>query len=149
VIENNTICSNSLEWGTSNGLPLGGMSIFSVNSIISNNICKGNIYIDRNNLTGIYDNGNNTLSKNSTNLGDNFASQFIGGITTDKYYMLKPTSTAKGAGTGGIDCGAFGGSDPYVLSGLPAIPHIYDVVAPTSGSATSGLAIKVKVKTQK
>ena len=78
-----------------------------------------------------------------------FSSLFIGGNVPDKAYKLNPTSSAKGAGVGGIDCGAFGGNDSYVLSGLPAIPHIYDIVAPTSGSATSGLAVKVKVKTQK
>ncbi len=152
VIENNTILSNGIYtiqyWPQYE--PMENLSIIAVNSIISNNLCKGIIYTGRVTRSyGVKDDASNSIIKNTVNLGNNFTSQFLGGSIDDKYYMLSPTSTAIGAGTGGVDCGAFGGSDPYVLSGLPAIPHIYDIVAPTSGSATSGLAVKVKVKTQK
>ncbi|WP_315820967.1 hypothetical protein [Paraflavitalea speifideaquila] len=30
------------------------------------------------------------------------------------------------------DCGAFGGNDPYKLSGIPAIPSIYLLTVPAS-----------------
>lgn len=45
--------------------------------------------------------------------------------STDEQYKLKAGSPAIGAGVGGIDCGAFGGMTPYVLSGIPNIPTIY------------------------
>jgi hypothetical protein len=45
--------------------------------------------------------------------------------SSDGRYALKANSPAKGAGMGGADMGAFGGTHPYVLSGLPNIPAIY------------------------
>ncbi|MDF2193708.1 right-handed parallel beta-helix repeat-containing protein [Paraflavitalea sp. CAU 1676] len=55
----------------------------------------------------------------------------------DGKYKLKATSPAKGKGLtiGSVvnpDCGAFGATDPYVLSGIPNIPTIYTFTAPTS-----------------
>lgn len=55
----------------------------------------------------------------------------------DAKYKLKSTSPAKAKGLtiGGVinpDCGAFGATDPYVLSGIPNIPTIYTFTAPTS-----------------
>jgi hypothetical protein len=70
------------------------------------------------------------------------------GFSTDGKWQLKEGSLAIGAGENGIDCGAFGGTSPYVLSGLPAVPHIYEAIVPTSGSAASGLPVIIKVKSQ-
>lgn len=47
------------------------------------------------------------------------------GFSDDGRYMLKTGSPAIGAGANGEDCGMYGGSFPYQLSGLPAIPAIY------------------------
>ena len=44
---------------------------------------------------------------------------------------------------------AFGGSSPYILSGLPNVPHIYEIIAPTSASAASGLEVTVKIAIEK
>lgn len=46
--------------------------------------------------------------------------------SSDARYQLKAGSPAIGAGTNGEDCGMFGGTDPYVLSGMPPIPAIYN-----------------------
>lgn len=70
------------------------------------------------------------------------------GYSTDGKWQLKEGSPAIGAGENGADCGAFGGTSPYVLSGLPAVPHIYEAIVPTSGSAASGLPVTIKVKSQ-
>ena len=51
----------------------------------------------------------------------------------DAYYQLCDGSPAIGAGVGGADCGMFGGATPYKLSGIPAIPTIYNFVAPATG----------------
>ncbi len=70
------------------------------------------------------------------------------GFSTDGKWHLKEGSPAIGAGENGTDCGVFGGTSPYILSGLPAVPHIYEAIVPTSGSAASGLPVTIKVKSQ-
>ena len=88
------------------------------------------------------------------NVGNvNMANVFVGYPTqgvfsTDGKWQLKAGSPAIGAGEGGIDCGMFGGPLPYVLSGLPAIPRIYEALVPTAGSTVSGLPVIIKAKSQ-
>lgn len=64
----------------------------------------------------------------------------------DGKYQLKTGSPAIGFGQGGVDCGAFGGTGAYVLSGIPLIPHIY--LAELNGVPTTsgGLKLRLKVK---
>jgi hypothetical protein len=59
--------------------------------------------------------------------------------STDGRWRLKSGSPAIGAGFGGVDCGAYGGGTPYMLSGLPNVPAIWllDV---------NGLNVTVKAK---
>jgi len=74
---------------------------------------------------------------------------FIGSATNpsaDGQWQLKNGSPAKGAGQDGVDCGMFGGPDPYVLSGIPDIPSIYFFQAPDGGSASNGLPVRLKIK---
>jgi hypothetical protein len=66
----------------------------------------------------------------------------------DGKWQLKDGSLAIGHGENSVDCGAFGGLTPYVLSGLPAVPHIFEAAVPTAGSSQSGLPVTIKVKTQ-
>ncbi|WP_340111561.1 hypothetical protein [Maribellus mangrovi] len=65
----------------------------------------------------------------------------------DNDFTLKDGSPAAGAGENGTDCGAFGGDQPYVLSGIPGVPHIYEAIIPTSASSDSGLKVYLKIKT--
>jgi hypothetical protein len=65
----------------------------------------------------------------------------------DKGYLLKPNSPAIGAGVNGGDCGVFGyqsGGVPYVLSGLPAIPAIYETEVESIGPNSVSVTIKAK-----
>ena len=71
-----------------------------------------------------------------------------GTYSTDGRWQLKPQGPAIGAGEGGIDCGIFGGALPYVLSGLPPVPRIYEAIIPTAGSNVSGLPVIIKAKAQ-
>jgi len=67
--------------------------------------------------------------------------------TTDGRYQLKPGSAA---GADSTDRGAFGGlavSNHYMLSGLAAIPVIYNIA--TSGVGTSGINVSIKARTIK
>jgi len=62
------------------------------------------------------------------------------GFSSDeRYKLLVPTSPAIGYGYGGVDCGIFGGSQPYVLSGIPSFPAIWELVV-------DGISVTVKAK---
>jgi hypothetical protein len=63
----------------------------------------------------------------------------------DNGYILASGSPAIGAGLNGGDCGAFSsdaGDDPYVLSGLPPIPSIFEATVTTIG--VSSLPVNIK-----
>ena len=96
----------------------------------SNNICNGTQFPATN---------GNQRSVAMTNV-------FVASGTDDGRFTLKTGSVALAAGQNGEDCGIFGGNDPYVLSGLPAIPAIWFFSAPSSGSGASGLQIRLKAK---
>lgn len=173
----------------------GGNTGQLTNSIISNNIVKGqiktgnlsvslivsnNVYLSNNwrepidcyNATiqnniliseyvTISPNSGNTISYNilaedGTNSNGNqynidmasvFA-DFTGALqmSTDGKWKLKDGSPAIGTGSGGTDCGVFGGLSPYILSGIPNLPHIYEADVPASASSESGLQVTIKVK---
>ena len=76
---------------------------------------------------------------------------FVTSSSTDGAYQIKSGSVASGTGSDGTDRGAFGSAVPnrYTLSGLAAIPVIYQLT--TSGVATpsSGLSVTIKARTIK
>ena len=131
---------------------------------VYNSIVKNNIIYDAPSYQGFMENEYNIFEYNMANIAtmppgvgnvtdiipaDIFV-DYDGslGYSTDGKWQLKEGSPAIGAGEDGVDCGAFGGTSPYVLSGLPAVPHIYEAIVPTSGSAASGLPVTIKVKSQ-
>ncbi len=86
------------------------------------------------------------VANNQVNIDYN--SLFVGttGNSTDGQWQLSENSPAKGAGVGGTDCGIFGGDNPYVLSGLPGIPNIYQLSTPSTATGGGGLNVQVKAK---
>jgi len=136
--------SSSLE--VSNNIFKGGFSV--ANSIVQNNFFNSDngfaatVSIIRNNIhTNAYlPAGNGNINSSQLSL------RFIDTGSTDGRWQLKPTSTGLGAGFGGVDVGIFGGPEPYVLSGIPPIPTIYSVTAPTIGEKNTGLPVQIKVK---
>lgn len=66
--------------------------------------------------------------------------------STDGRWQLAPNSVAIDAGSNGEDCGMFDGARPYVLSGVPPIPSITEFSAAASGSAASGLPVRLQVR---
>lgn len=80
-------------------------------------------------------------------VGATLENTFIDNITGDRY-LLRDDSVAKGKATDGGECGAFGGSHPYVLSGIPTnMPSITEAKIPTT--PTDGkLAITLKIAIQ-
>jgi hypothetical protein len=66
----------------------------------------------------------------------------------DNGYILASGSPATAAGVNGGDCGAFGtgtGGQPYILSGMPEIPAIFEATVPSYG--TSSLQVNIKATT--
>lgn len=113
----------------------------SFNTYINSNIFVNNIASN----TGIPTGNNNQQNVAMANVyeGWNAAS----GFSTDGKYKLKPGSPAIGAGTlngGAVDCGAFGGPAPYILSGMPSMPSVYELTMPvqvTSGTPAVNISV--------
>lgn len=62
----------------------------------------------------------------------------------DDNFILHASSPAKAKGVGGIDCGVFAGTKPYVLSGIPPFPMIttFTQGAPSGGNIPITISIK-------
>lgn len=82
------------------------------------------------------------------NITYNAAQLFVGatGSSTDGQYKLLTTSPYLKSGYGNTQPGIFGGSEPYVLSGLPPVPSIYELDAPNAANKQTGLSVEIKVK---
>jgi hypothetical protein len=75
-----------------------------------------------------------------------FDGQFVGTGSLDARWQLAAAAAVKGQGLGGVDPGHRAGPDPYVISGLPALPVVKGILAPSSASAASGLPLTVELQ---
>jgi len=132
-------------------------TIMCRNTILQNNILEGGINSSsdwnnqiENNIIAIGgmipETGTNTLT--DIDLTEVFVDYPDGENTSsDSMFELKGSSVAQGYGVGGVDCGVFDGDFPYVLSGLPPLPRIFE--SNISGVGTSeGLQVSIKAKSQ-
>lgn len=87
---------------------------------------------------------NNILSSVANNIYVGLPTQ--GTATDDGRWALKVGSPALAAGIGGIDCGAFGGVNPYKLSGIPAVPAFIKLTAPSTAANTNPYTLTFSVK---
>lgn len=118
-ISNSTVSNNTSGYGLGD----------SYNNTVNNNVCSSNCYPN--------ENGN---LNNQSNI-------FIGGASwIDSFYRLAIGSPAIGAGAGGVNCGPFGGPNPYVLSGLPPVPIITNLISSPSGNNNAPLNIRMSVQ---
>jgi hypothetical protein len=69
-----------------------------------------------------------------------------GTYSNDGRFVLSATSPAKGAGEGGTDCGIFGGTNKYKLSGIPPTPAFYKLTAPTTTASSNPYTITFSVR---
>jgi len=83
----------------------------------------------------------------------NIATLFVGltaaNGSTDGQYRLPTTSPYLTAGFGGTQPGIFGGTESYVLSGVPPIPTIYSLRGDAIGSRQNGLNITIGARTNR
>jgi hypothetical protein len=73
-------------------------------------------------------------------------SGFSFNFSSDGDLQLKVASPAIGVGSGGEDCGMYGGAGPYVLSGLPPIPMLTKLVSTGIGSDVTPVQITISAK---
>lgn len=163
IIANNYIRQNNFS------TPTGGTAIFgnaSSSMTIRHNVVQGrfevqnslienNIQASTNNFSATNSTVRNNLSEgtglpsgNGNQNSVNMQAVFLGTGSTDGRWQLRSGSPAIGAGFNGVNCGMFGGSEPYILSGVPSIPRIIEFNAPTTGSSQSGLPIQLRVRAQ-
>jgi hypothetical protein len=134
-------------------------SPFTLNSCyVANNIfdipgqCTFTNCVIKNNLFQVNQTLPGTATGNQVNV--NMANVYVGGTTGsfDSRTVLKAGSPAIGAGltVGAVitpDCGAYGATDPYKLSGIPNIPSIYSLTVPTSipsGASTMNVTFSTR-----
>ena len=163
IISNNMI--RAYKAGTYGGTPYSIVMYLNQPSglLVSNNVIWGDVstyYTEHTNnilVSGVYSPGYNTATYNNIGSGTQYPisgnnKQNVNMTTVfenvtkyiDYGYILKAGSPAIGAGTNGVDCGAFGGGNPYVLSGLPPIPAIYEVTIQPYGTTIIPVNIKAK-----
>ena len=103
---------------------------FDLNTTVTNNISTQNA----------------GLSELDNNINNEAGTLFVTTGSPDSRWMLASGSPAEMFGLGNVDAGIFGGPEPYVLSGVPALPTIFEIDAPLFGSPSAGLDITVKAK---
>ena len=135
IISNNVIMGQVNTYYSShyNNIILWGTYTAGAGDINSNNLCNATQYPAIN---------SNQQNVDMTTVFEDYTTYI------DNGYLLKTGSPAIGAGMLGVDCGAFGTNDPYVLSGMPPIPAIFDVEMDQSIGTTT-LPVTIKAKSHK
>ncbi len=114
------------------------------NNIMTNGSFGQNNNVFTNNIGNGTQFGNQAANQQNVNPESVFACYAsCSGFSPDGRWALKPGSPASCAGVSGTDCGIFGGTYPYVLSGLPDIPAIYYFTL-FNNSNTLNVSLKVK-----
>ena len=86
------------------------------------------------------------LSGNAWTANTTFSGQFLGTGTVDGRWRLKSGAAVIGTGKNGATPGMFSGPDAYVLSGLPSVPMVIGIQAPSSASPSTGLPVTVTLQ---
>ena len=166
IIFNNNICLTKLIWTDKNILecnnnvfdgPPNTLNLDFNTGSFRNNILKSagitatinagtNINVQYNTVS------NSALFSGTTgNVWEpNMNNLFVASNTTDGNYQLQTSATNNVAGSDESERGAFGGAavtNRYTLSGLPAIPVIYDVTTSGVSQPGTGLPVNVKART--
>ncbi len=168
-ISNNIIkCGTKTSSGTAIYMPTSCINTYITNNVIIGNLyayssyvvnniqINGSLYNDQINFYSIFYNNIGQSTQFGTNDGNqsniNMATVFTygpGNENIDNHYQLLAGSPAIAAGYTGEDCGAFGGNKPYKLSGLPAIPAIFDAVMPAPATwypTNTSINVNIKAK---
>jgi len=115
------------------------------NAVISNSIIEDAGFGGNSSFVNNIFNNAAVVATNGNQINVPINTVILGGSgNPDVQEQLKPGSPAIGAGTSGQDIGPFGGTTPYVLSGIPSIPAVTGLTIP--GSASTTLPVNVKFR---
>jgi hypothetical protein len=127
-------------------------TVILVNSVFENNILRGSGLVPVfTNVTHSYNVAAFSAFSGGVGNQNNYdlTNVFLGtgvGISADEEVQIKAGSPLKTAGSGGTEVGAYGGPTPYVVSGIPAIPSIVNMVNTATGSSSSPISVTITVK---
>jgi hypothetical protein len=155
------IVNNSIGFSLSSCTPISYRDIIA-SITVSNNIFLSPVTCDNRNADNNFQTSNlgkfnNNIVRKGNYQSTDISNKFITDMTTlftntgtspDSKYILSANSPAKGAGEGGTDCGAFGGTEPYIIGGLPIGPVITDLQVPSTARQNETIQIKLKAKVQ-
>ena len=171
LIMNNFIKRTNPMYSTINAITIESNS----SAIIQNNVIYGdinnqskmssftnNIFLNTNSVNDtLHDSFSNNISETDKipgRFGSNMANVDMTEVfdttcatclSMDGMYQINPASFAATYADHGGEVGMFGGTNPYVLSGIPPIPAIYFYDSPTSGSSSTGLDVEIGIKSNK
>jgi len=143
------ICKNNVIGNSAYGMSLNNMYV--VNNIHTKAVanffysCLIEYNIGVGNSSFVAPGGTGNTFTSGTNL-TNSTLNFVSSSSTDSSYMLQNSSPAKGTGKSGDDMGMFGGSMPYVLSGIPTVPNIYALTIGTVPAGATTISVTVSTK---
>ncbi len=152
-INNGTSSGESIRMGTGDTATIENNIIFNGDLVIGNGIFRNNLLLSNDPHT--FDSNSTVTNNISTqasglsepeNINSESGALFVTTGSPDSLWMLAPGSPAEMFGLGNVDAGMYGGPEPYVLSGVPALPTITEIIAPLFGSPSAGLDITVKAK---
>jgi hypothetical protein len=128
-----------------NNIIIGGATTFTgQNATVSNNVFNSTFGTGSGYNPGLtYTNNLSNVDMLTVFVADPAPSTVPTGFTSDNRYKIKAGSPTIGAGNTGGDTGIFSGGNPYILSGIPAIPSIYEYIVPSPGQ--NSLNIKMSV----
>lgn len=112
---------------------LGGQGSYSVTSgTKENNIVYNSVF------------GTENGNKGYVNLSELYQNQ--ANESFDARWMIEEGSAFKNTGHDGTDPGPFGGKYPYVLSGTPPLPIIYELSTSGFGNQELGLPVTIRIR---
>ena len=172
LVFNNNICQKTLTWGTpianpttmwpilqcNNNVFDGPDNLANPNLAFSTSEFKNNILMPTNakvNISASAGNVSYNIGTLSTQFGaaDNnlvvpaITTIFVTSASPDGSYQVADGTVADNSGSDGTDRGAFGGTaviSRYTLSGLAAIPVVYEISTPGATSTTLPVTIKAR-----
>jgi len=128
-----------------------GYSVETYSAVFLNNIMyNGEVTGDDNMYANNIGNAEQFGTENGNQHNVDMSTVFVDHTSgVDNGLLLATGSPAIGAGFNGEDCGIFGGNQPYVLSGLPPIPSIFEVTQSGIGSENLPIQVNLKAKSNR
>ena len=121
-----------------------GLSVY--NFQVDNNIFANNTPYTPNNVVPFNNIGSSTQfgNANGNQQNVNMTNVFNAFTANDADLQLKAGSPAIGAGYLGVDCGAFGGPNPYKIGLIPNVPTIYKLTVPPVGTTNINVTVSTR-----